>query len=204
MKKQEKNNDFRVDPRIYPHLSASTSGYTLIEVLVAIAVFFIVVAGPTGFFIASVRGQRKVLSAREITDSSSYTLEYISRALRMAKKAKTSECIPNNTNYEIFNNGTGVRFLNYERKCREFLLSGSQLGERQSPDDKKVNLGNFLPLTPNDLEISFIKFNIIGESQTDQLQPRVTIYFEIQKKGQPETKMRFQTTISQRDLDVEY
>jgi len=59
-------------------------GYTLIEVLVAVSIFTILVAGPTGLFITALRGQRKALATMEIIDDSSYALEYISRALRMA------------------------------------------------------------------------------------------------------------------------
>jgi prepilin-type N-terminal cleavage/methylation domain-containing protein len=183
------------------------NAYTLIEVLVAITIFVIIIAGPTGFFVTSLIGQRKALTSMEIADNISYALEYVSRTLRMAKKDTTGDCIAAGSNYE--NPGLDVskiRFLNYQELCQEFSLNSGQLGQRQSTDKTAANLGGFLPLTPDDLEIptGSLKFQLSGETQGDDLQPRLTISFEIQKKGQPESKIRLQTTISQRNLDVLY
>jgi prepilin-type N-terminal cleavage/methylation domain-containing protein len=174
-------------------------GYTLIEVLVAITIFVVIIAGPTGFFISSLKSQRKALSTMEIVDNSSYILEYISRALRMAKKDDLDgiSCLSGDkVNYEITYSGQGIKFKNYNGQCQEFYLEGGQLKENKA--------GNILPITPPDLEVSNLKFQISGEGQADNLQPRVTIFFEIRKKSQPETKIQFQTTISQRNLDVQY
>ncbi len=76
------------------------NGYTLIELLVALAVFTVVIAAPTGFFVSALKGQQKALASQELYDNVSYTLEYISRALRMAKKDLTGSCITANMNYE--------------------------------------------------------------------------------------------------------
>lgn len=186
------------------------SGYTLVEVLMAVTIFFAVLAGPTGLFVFSLRGQLKALASREIIDNSSYALEYISRALRMAKKDTDATCIgaaPDYSNYE--NPGSDIskiRFLNYQGFCQEFALILGQIAERKSADASKDNLAlaEFLPLTSDDLEITPLVFRLVGESQADNLQPRVAIIFEAKKKNQAGTKMSIQTTISQRNLDVAY
>jgi len=179
-------------------------GYTLIEILVAVTIFIIVIIGPTGFFIASLRGQRRALSAKEIIDNSSYTLEYIGRALRMAKKDRTGGCITSGYNYENSDGASSVRFLNYDGYCQEFFLQGTQLYEKKSTDGSATKFQNPLPVTSNNLEISLFKFQLSGQGQGDNLQPRATILFEIAKKGEPLSKTRIQTTISQRNLDVAY
>jgi hypothetical protein len=56
-------------------------------------------------------------------------------------------------------------------------------------------------LTPEGLEVTNLKFFVQGDNQNDNLQPKVTIFLEIQKKGQPATKISLQTTITQKDLD---
>ena len=186
-------------------------GYTLIEVLVAVSIFTILVAGPTGLFITALRGQRKALAVMEIVDNSSYALEYISRALRMAKKQTADEigCLSTNgLNYEIpfayqvnENLGWGIKFINYKGDaCQEFYWdkTTNQLMEN------KTGYSEPLPLTSADLEIVSGNFKLSGQSQDDDLQPSVTISFEIQKGTQPESKIRLQTTISQRNLDVSY
>ena len=49
--------------------------YTLIEVLIAVAIFFTVIAGPTGLFVSSLKSQNRILSVREIIDNSSHVCE---------------------------------------------------------------------------------------------------------------------------------
>jgi len=186
------------------------NSYTLIEVVVAIAIFFVIVSVPTGFFILSVRGQRKALISREIIDNSSYVLEYIGRALRMAQKDFDGSCIDVNLNYKNTSSrilggtnysGPGIKFENYQAPpvCQEFFLDLNDLRLKESK-----NGASPLPLTADDLEVATSTFQPSGQQQGDGLQPKVTILFEIQKKGQPGTKMKIQTTISQRNLDVTY
>jgi hypothetical protein len=50
------------------------------------------------------------------------------------------------------------------------------------------------------VKITALRFNLQGAPQGDGSQPRVTIFIEAETKGGK--KLRFQTTISQRDLDV--
>ncbi|MCP6719240.1 MAG: prepilin-type N-terminal cleavage/methylation domain-containing protein [Patescibacteria group bacterium] len=181
-------------------------GYTLIELLVAAAIFFLLVAGPTGLFITSLRNQTRFLAMREVIDNSSYVLEYVSRFLRMARKDLNGTCISQSVNYE---NPAGIssniRFINSQGLCQEFSLDTDRMQERKSTDDTAVNLGSGVYLTSDDLKVTLLKFQLAGQGQGDNLQPRVTILFEIRKEGvlgSPETKL--QTTISQRNLDLVY
>lgn len=181
-------------------------GYTLIEVLVSATLFFMVIAGPTGLFISSMRSQARTLALRETVDNTSHIMEHISRSLRMARKDIDGTCISSGKNYE--NPGSDlskVRFLNYDGLCQEFLLINDRLEEKKSINGSSDNLGTGSYLTSDDLIISFLNFKLSGEGQEDDLQPRLTMAFEISKKGQPETsRTRIQTTISQRNLDVTY
>jgi type II secretory pathway pseudopilin PulG len=187
--------------------------YTLIEVLVAVSIFTIVIAAPTGFLVGSLKGQQKTLSSQKLLDNTSYTLEYISRALRMAKKELNCSDITNpatcsclttrgyGCNYENPNGDIStVRFINYKEECQEFFLEGDRLKE------SKDGIENYL--TSEDLEITSLKFRLSGESQSDFDQPRLTLFLEMKGgKGQmPELRplIKIQTTISQRNLDVPY
>ena len=99
---------------------ATNKGYTLIEILVAVGIFITIIAAPTGFFVSSLKGQQKTLSSQKVLDESSYALEYISRALRMAKKELncgsklepvSCSCLKNNGygfNYEATRGGKGI------------------------------------------------------------------------------------------------
>ena len=123
----------------------------------------------------------------------------------MAKKDLTGNCIPIGTNYE--NPGADVstiRILNYHDICQEFSLIENRLQVRKSTDATAANFEEFLPLTSDDLEVTSLKFQISGLDQDDDLQPRITILLELVKKGQTESKIIIQTTVSQRNLDVIY
>lgn len=178
--------------------------FTLIELLVGMGIFSLVMASTTGFFITALRAQRKALILREIIDNASYVLEYTGAALRMAKKddieirGDSTSCLEGTEiNYETTGENK-IRFRNYKLNvCQEFFLESGRIKE------KRDGVENFeYYLTPNDLEVTKLKFNVSGDDLGDNLQPRVTILLEIQKKGQPETKISVQTTISQRDLDL--
>lgn len=187
-------------------------GYTLIEILVAVTIFTIVIAAPTGFFTLSLKAQLKSLASQKLLDNTSYVLEYISRSIRMAKKELPELAPPclldedgtilYGYNYQITQGGSGLKFRDYNDVCTEFFLENNQLKKRVG--------ANTWNLTSDELEIEDFKVNLIGEKQppADEIQPRVTFFLKIKGgKGQmteirPEIKI--QTTISQRNLDVPY
>lgn len=176
-----------------------TKGFTLVEILVAMAIFLIIVSATVGIFTSALKGQRKALTTQEILNQTSYSLEYIGRAIRMAQKeASAPTCLSQNgLNFELTRGGQGIKFRDYGGVCREFFLEGGQL--------KQLKSGAVENLTSNNFEITFFNLNLLGESELDDLQPRVIVAFTIKGKGQkPEekTEMKIQTTISQRNIDT--
>ena len=185
----------------------NNKGYTLIEVLVSVAIFGIVLAGPTGLFVLSLRNQNMSLALGETIDNTSHAVEYISRALRMARKDRVGACISQNYNYENPGADTSkIRFLNYQGYCQEFSLVGSQILQKKSSDGTSANFDSGAYLTSDDLAISDFQFSIVGGGQGDNLQPRITMVFNIAKgtAGTSLPSVNVQATVSQRNLDVTY
>jgi len=186
-------------------------GFTLIEVLVAVAIFSMLISVFAGFLVGSIKSQQKALSSQQLIDSVSYNLEYMSRALRMAKKDHTGGCLTTagaKYNYETNVNRDRIRFLNYQDKCQEFFLEAGRLKERKSTDNTAANFGGALPLTSSVLEVTSFK---LGPSdswgQAQKTQPRVTFSLKIERNGQggeSPVSMNIQTTISQRNLNRIY
>jgi len=174
--------------------------FTLIEVLVVTAIFSIVVGAISGVFVTGISSQRKILAEQEILNQISYVLEYMGRAIRMAKKddipigGQTNDCIKNKyyVNYEVSSDQSKIIFRNYQNQCQSFYLSSTQIFEQ-------IDENSPLPLTSPNLKINSLKFKVSGETQDDKEQPRVTIFIEVEKGKR---NLKFQTTISQRDLDV--
>ncbi|KPJ57140.1 hypothetical protein AMJ49_02470 [Parcubacteria bacterium DG_74_2] len=194
-------------------------GYTLIEVLVTIAIFLLLSGSVTSLFVSSLTAQRKTLASQTLFDNTSYILEYMGRALRMAKKDTTGLCLGTGLegyNYSTSSYGdadriTNIRFINHHFECQEFYLRNStgQIYQRISSSSSSAGFGSELPLTPDDFLVLApqSQFLVKGASQTDQLQPRITLFLDIEAKTpRPEMKARIkiQTTISQRDLDAQY
>lgn len=174
-------------------------GFTLLEMIVVIGIFSLFSGAILGIFISSVNSQKRILAQQEILDQANYLLEYISRSLRMARKDDLSgtNCLNGEkVNYEISRAGQGIKFQNYKKQCQEFYLDGNRIKEnRQGIEDF---------ITPSSLKINSLKFNISGETQNDNLQPKVTILLEMEGSGRNPPKIRIQTSVSQRNLDVAY
>ena len=207
-------------------------GVTLIEMLVAVAIFSIIVAAISGLFISSIRTQGRILATQELLDQTSYALEYMGRAIRMAKKElncgddDTQEyCDPINPsqclidpdlppsyyygyNYQVSPSPIGdrIRFINYDNKCQEFFYENGQIKTKISDKRLAARFLAPLPLTSGHIQIESLQFIISGESQGDDLQPKVTVSIEARGREtvSERPKIQIQTSISQRTLDVEY
>ena len=173
-------------------------GFTIIEMLVAVTIFTLVFGAATGVFVSSLRAQRQSLAYQELLDQTSYLMEYMSRAIRMAKKddieigGVSLNCLSGDkVNYEF--SGQCLKFRNYKNECQQFCLNDTRLKETKAGDE------NYL--TAEDLNVENFNVTLDGETQTDNFQPTVAISLEIE--GKEQARIKIQTTISQRDLDIE-
>jgi hypothetical protein len=144
-------------------------------------------------FASGISAQRNTLSIQKSSNQLSYVAEYMGRALRQAQKDVGGTCITAKKNFEI--GGGELRFLDKNTICRSFLLESEQLKERLSLG------GPAEPLTPDGMKVTNFQALLMGEAQTDNLQPRVTFVIEAEGEGS-NAPIRIQTTISQRNFDV--
>ncbi|MEK7540838.1 MAG: prepilin-type N-terminal cleavage/methylation domain-containing protein [Patescibacteria group bacterium] len=209
----------------------ASKGFTLIELIVVTAVFLFVVGAAVGIFISIVQHQRIILVKQELSNQVSYALEHMSKALRMAGKDTDGRCL--GTEFARYNylltikdisNGvyTGIKFINQsdinettgQPVCQEFYLD-DDYPENPVLKEKKDGIPSAgIALISDKFMINSIRFGINGEDGLlgglegadgdNYIQPRVTIYLDVQVKGddkQPAEKI--QTTISQRDLNAQ-
>jgi len=172
--------------------------FTLIELLVSVVIFLIIISMTSGFFVSALRSQRRILPTQELLDQVSYVLEYMGRALRMAKKDLTGSCITAGHNYGTTPNG--IKFIDYNNNCTEYYLDAGQLKKRIG--------ANSWELTSSKIKVNQFRISLSGVAQppTDNLQPRATIFLEALGRGREgeQPKIQIQTTISQRKLDIQY
>ncbi len=182
-------------------------GFTLVELLVAVLMFSLIVVAISGLFISGIRSQKYSLLSQRLLDQTSYAMEFMSRALRMARKELIAgQCLSTRgTNYEVSPDGLSLKFINHLEgdDCQRFFLDNSQLKFQRNI----TGTPETLELTSSQFEVTDLKFIVIGGDQYDDLQPRVNILMEIRWKSlRPEEarKVRIQSSVSQRNLDIVY
>lgn len=180
-------------------------GFTLIELITAMLIFSIAAGAITGILISAIKQQKIILTNQLIFDQISYTLEYMSRALRMAAKDFNGDCVGSHLNYETTSSGQGgIKFINslYNNKCQEFYLSDE--GEIMYNYDISSGSGAISLTSKNKIKITKFKVNISGQAPNDNIQPLVTIFLEMESPYIKEaTKFKVQTSISQRIIDIQ-
>ncbi|MCX6720924.1 MAG: type II secretion system protein [Candidatus Staskawiczbacteria bacterium] len=190
--------------------SGPLTGFTLIELIVVMAVFLFIIGAALGIFISIIQGQRRVLAEQQFLNQISYVQEYMAKALRAAKTDISGTCPGTNniyllTNWDGINIASGIKFLNnnYDlTTCQYFFLEGGVLFETKN--------GVRNPLTSStNFEVKSLKFlvNRTADSASpafasgNGIQPAVTILLNVQVSG--ETAIRtIQSTVSRRALNI--
>jgi prepilin-type N-terminal cleavage/methylation domain-containing protein len=184
-------------------LKKSNKGFTLIELIVTAAVLAILAVSVIALFVSALRTERGIFASKKVLSQVSYTMEYMGRALRMAKKDTAGDginCIPIGSNYYITARN-GIRFINSLQAgdCQEFFLENGQIKVQTNIDNPPSAT---LELTSLEMTVTSLEFNLSGQTQgpPDSLQPFVAIYLSAYSKNSPEFKV--QTALSQRNPDI--
>jgi prepilin-type N-terminal cleavage/methylation domain-containing protein len=185
-------------------------GLTLVELLVSVTMLSLAMTAVIGLFTTAVKDQARSMSAEQLINQTSYVAEYVSRALRMAKKDTDGACLEiSNINYLKTLAGNGIRFLSYGDKCQEFKIDTEtgKLQERKSSDEDKDNFGSWIDLTSGEVEVLSLNIGPDDSWSLGENQPRVTIYMKARGrkssvKTEEEPEIEIQFTVSQRNLDI--
>ena|SRR3989344_9093087 len=204
-----------------------SKGFTLVELIVVMAVLLFVVGTAVGIFISVVQHQGIILYEQELLNQASFVLERMSKALRVAKKESSpATCLIDSfgVSYPGYNylltryiSGvyTGIKFINQsdDNACQEFYLDNT---DPDNPVLREIkDNGVEVAITSDKLMINSIRFGINGKTDfgagdtpaapgDNDIQPRITIYLDIQTKGvNNQSVKKIQTTISQRDLNAQ-
>jgi prepilin-type N-terminal cleavage/methylation domain-containing protein len=165
----------------------TNSGFTIMELMVAMALFVILISIASGGFVKSLRSQRTMVGLVAANDNAGLTLEQMTREIRFGYNfVKISE-----TEFQFVNsNNVAVSYRLYDGAIERGT-------ENQSPEKtyKKITADNVLVNS----------FGIImdGEAPSDGKQPRITITLSISAKGKQFEgfSTNIQTTISPRTID---
>ncbi|MGB9848014.1 MAG: PilW family protein [Minisyncoccia bacterium] len=162
-----------------------SKGFTLIEILVATAIFLTIISITTATFLTSLRTQRYLLASINGTANLAYALEVMGREIRMGKSffVPTEDTI----NFLNVNNDAIVYRLNPDTQQIERSIGG----------------GPFKTLTSPDVRVLSLRFIIKGNERNDGQQVKVTILLKVASyAGRRQIESNIQTTISSRQPET--
>jgi prepilin-type N-terminal cleavage/methylation domain-containing protein len=179
-------------------------GFTLVEMIVSLFVFSIAALVASGAFLSIISADKKAQSAKTVINNLNYSLESISREVRLGSSYYCSTIVGDNYpsvsssqdcdggNYLAFKDSSGSNYKAYYFKDDGILykcdatsgdaLSNSTCYSRVTSSGLKINSGVF----------------IVSNSNTDYARVRVYIEGIAGDKEKTQTQFKVQTTIAKR------
>jgi type II secretory pathway pseudopilin PulG len=173
------------------------AGFTLFEMIVSLGVFSTAMLILLSSLLSITSAQRKAVAMSTTEDNLRFAVDTISKEIRTGydydcgNTGGKANCSSGNSMLAFNPGRTGITKVIYR-------LNNSSI-------EKSTNGGtSYLPLTGSDIQITKLKFYVIGALTNDNLQPQVTIVLRAEM-GSPNSKEKssfnLQTTIVQRQID---
>jgi len=168
-------------------------GFSLIELLIAAAVFTYVVASISGLFVTAINIQRRATGIQKIEENAQFALESIAREVRVSTVTSgDTVCNP-------------VDPVATAQLAIQHPVNGAVTYRYDRSSGVGILYRNDQPITSADVDITSFAFCVSG-SGGDGHQTRVTMPVTIQSLGgNPSTRMTvsLQTTVTSRDLTTD-
>lgn len=195
----------------------STKGFTLVEMLVSLALFTIVATMSVGTLLVLISGNARVVGEQTSLTSLSFALDSMTREIRTgseyycdtASQVSGNTVVGSSTMVQNCTNGNvGLSF----REAGESITGGvgaKRIAYYFSNNTlwRKVGSAAAQPIVTNDVRITNARFVVTGANPlgtgTEIVQPTVTILLEAQASTTDSTKtFTLQSTVTQRSLDL--
>ncbi|MEX0672821.1 MAG: prepilin-type N-terminal cleavage/methylation domain-containing protein [Candidatus Paceibacterota bacterium] len=195
-----------------PKQQKSNEGFTLVELLVALALFLVVMTIALGGLITMLDMNRKVHSLQVVMNGFNYTLESMTRDIRFGEKytCDSEEYNIDGSPCPGGDSTMSVRFIELDGTWKNiaYRLQNSRIercNEEVSQGDESapggVCMDEWVPISSQLIEISSLYFFVTGAATSPMTQPRVTMVINGVATVEGEsTDFTLQTTVSQREF----
>src|SRR5680860_531853 len=167
-------------------------GFSLMEVLVSVALFSIIVLSSTEIFSLVIKGQREAIASQNVQESLKYFFEVTGKEIRMARRDDGScAYVVDGEIFTISGNGEILNFQNYYGECVSYALV-DEGGVNRWQISRNSDFGYISPAKINIENLQFT-LNTTG-------QPVVTISLFAYAVGEQKeaSEMEIQTSITSR------
>lgn len=192
-------------------------GFTLVEMLVSIAVFMVVMTIAVGSLVSIVDANRKAQAIKNVINNINFAIESISKDMRMGKNYSCYD----GTDYvgDCLTGGNQIRYKNKENKWVHYRYVDtsvilSDIGNEDAGNIQKCvkddegdscsSSWQSITAPTYNVNITNMRFYVTGTALSDSEQPKVVIVLEgvAGTKKEIKTDFNMQTSISQRMKDI--
>jgi len=176
----------------------SNSGFTLLEIMIAIGLFTIVMLVTTSMFLQSIDSQSRSVSSKDIQEGLNYALTIMSNELVKANKDIGCTCPEENKFFCLSESGDSLTFKNTENKCTIYSLTESTVNSGINVLSVSYDGGAPIALTPSNINVTKLFFNISNAERDAFAIAKATVLVEAQslaRENYPAT-VSLQTTIT--------
>lgn len=177
-------------------------GYSIIEALIAMAIFVTVVTVAVNAFAGALEAQRIVSAEQTIAENVNFAMEFMSRQIRTAVRSTDSDCVTVGDTFKV--EPPIITFTNDDGDCIRFRTQGQNLVYVPDATATPVEVVNLI----SNPRVSVDRFSIYdqGIEDGDGGQPRITLVIEASwdepaNSKAPNVRLMLQTTVATRILD---
>ena len=192
---------------IHLNTHKKTKGFTLVEIMVSVAIFTIIITVGIGSLVSVVRAYEVSQKEKKVHDGLNYALEAMAREVRLGKDYYP-DANPNGSDQGAIGDGIGTSIGFNAADNRGYVIfyvdNGALAVGRSGATPSNLNGVQFL--TENsEISIDDIRFTVIGTdplSAANYEQPLVWIQIKASATGEESRQTVVQTLVSQRVLDA--
>lgn len=190
--------------------STTNKGFSLIEMLVAVALFTSVMLIGVSALLSLMDANKKAQSLNSVMNNLNFALESMSRNMRVGTTyhCETGNTVPPDID-QVKDCASGGKLVGFEASGGDsgdpndqfvYRVNGTQLEMSKSSGSP----GTFIAITAPEVIIDSFFFYVDGTSPSDNFQPRIvmTIQGSAGVGDKVKTKFNLQTMVSQRVLDL--
>lgn len=189
-------------------------GFSLIEVLVSMALFIVVLTIGVGALLVLISANSKAQNMQSAVSNIQFALDSMAREIRTGNGYYCSSGTETTGDYLVVqdcNKGTYLSIIEGGKSLSADTVNrriAYRYNSSAQSVERKVGNGSWVSLTDSSVAITAMHFNVSNSANKEDggnlLQPNATIYISgmITGVGDTSTEFTLQTTVTQRTLDL--